>query len=83
MIISLIAAMAENRVIGRANTIPWKLPADLKRFKDITMGHPLIMGRKTFESIGRPLPGRKTIVISRNSGYRRPQPAGCSSGVCG
>jgi dihydrofolate reductase len=74
MIISLIAAMSENRVIGRDNSIPWHLPADLQRFKQITMGHPLIMGRKTFESIGRPLPGRKTIVISRNSGY---QAGGC------
>jgi dihydrofolate reductase len=70
MIISLIAAMAENRVIGRDNSIPWSLPADLKRFKEITMGHPLIMGRKTYESIGRPLPGRKTIIISRKQDYR-------------
>jgi len=70
MIISLIAAMAENRVIGRDNSIPWNLPADLKRFKEITMGHPLIMGRKTYENIGRPLPGRKTIIISRKQDYR-------------
>lgn len=70
MIISLIAAMTENRVIGRDNSIPWNQPADLKRFKEITMGHPLIMGRKTYESIGRPLPGRKTIIISRKQDYR-------------
>jgi dihydrofolate reductase len=70
MTISLIAAMAENRVIGRGNTIPWDLPGDMKRFKAITMGHPVIMGRKTFESIGRPLPGRKTIIITGKRDYR-------------
>ncbi len=74
MIISLIAAMAENRVIGRDNTIPWHLPEDLKRFREITMGHPVIMGRKTFESIGKPLPGRKNIIITRIPDYR---PQGC------
>jgi dihydrofolate reductase len=58
--------MAENRVIGRDNTLPWHLPDDLKRFKALTMGHALIMGRRTFESIGRPLPGRRSIVVSRN-----------------
>lgn len=66
-----IAAMAENRVIGKANTIPWHLPDDFKWFKAKTMGHILIMGRKTFESIGRPLPGRETIILSR-SGYSVP-----------
>lgn len=70
MIISLIAAMDENRVIGRGNRMPWRLPVDLKRFRRITMGHPLIMGRKTHESIGRPLPGRKNVVITRQEGYR-------------
>jgi dihydrofolate reductase len=70
MTISLIAAMAENRVIGRDNTIPWDLPGDMKRFKAITMGHPVIMGRKTFESIGRPLPGRITIIITGKRDYR-------------
>lgn len=65
MIISIIAAMAENRVIGRDGKLPWHLPDDLARFKAITMGHPVVMGRKTFESIGRPLPGRTTIVLSR------------------
>ena len=62
----IIVAMAENRTIGINNRLPWKIPADLKRFKSITMGHPIIMGRKTYESLGKPLPGRKNIVISRN-----------------
>ena len=75
MKIILIAAMAKNRVIGRGNAIPWHIPGEQQRFKALTMGHTLIMGRKTFESIGRPLPGRKSITITRNSGYRA---AGCS-----
>ncbi len=62
---SIIVAMAANRVIGRDDQIPWRCSADLKRFKSLTMGHDLIMGRRTFESIGRPLPGRRTIVVSR------------------
>ena len=66
MIITLIAAMAENRVIGRNGAIPWHLADDLARFRAITMGHPLIMGRKTFDAIGRPLPGRLNIVLTRN-----------------
>ncbi|MDP2756976.1 MAG: dihydrofolate reductase, partial [Desulfurivibrionaceae bacterium] len=74
MKIILIAAMAKNRVIGRGNTIPWHIPGEQQRFKTLTMGHALIMGRKTFESIGRPLPGRKTVIISRNREY---QAAGC------
>jgi dihydrofolate reductase len=74
MRISLIVAMAANRVIGRAGQLPWHLPGDLARFKRITMGYPLIMGRKTFESIGRALPGRRTIVLSRQADYRA---AGC------
>ncbi len=65
MIISLVVAAAENNVIGRTGDIPWKLPTDLRHFKDVTMNKPIIMGRKTFESIGRPLPGRKNIVVSR------------------
>jgi dihydrofolate reductase len=65
--------MARNRVIGVNNTLPWHLSADLKRFKALTMGHHIIMGRKTFESIGRVLPGRTSIVITRNESYR---PAG-------
>lgn len=74
MIISIIAAMAENRVIGKDGRLPWHLPADLAHFRDVTMGHPLVMGRKTFEGIGRPLPGRTTIVVSRQLDYH---PAGC------
>jgi len=70
MKISIIAAMAENRVIGRKGTIPWNIPADRRRFRELTMGHPLIMGRKTFESIGRPLPGRANIVLSRQRDFR-------------
>lgn len=66
MIKSIIVAQSQNRVIGINNSLPWHLPADLKRFKDITMGHHMIMGRKTFESIGKPLPGRTSIVITRN-----------------
>ena len=58
--------MARNRVIGKSGALPWRLPADLKRFRALTMGHPIIMGRKTFDSIGRALPGRRNIVISRN-----------------
>lgn len=69
MRISLIAAMASNRVIGRDNRLPWHLSADLKRFKRLTMGHTLVMGRKTFESIGRPLPGRSTVVVTRQRDY--------------
>lgn len=70
MVISLIAAMAENRVIGRNNTIPWDIPADRKRFRALTLGHPVIMGRKTFESLAGPLPGRKNIIITRQMDYR-------------
>ncbi len=62
-------AMARNRVIGRDNTLPWRLPADLARFKRLTMGHSLVMGRKTYESIGRPLPGRTMLVVTRQRGY--------------
>tara|TARA_R110001606_G_scaffold73735_5_gene170252 strand:+ start:10598 stop:11077 length:480 start_codon:yes stop_codon:yes gene_type:complete len=65
----MIAAMAKNRVIGQDNDMPWHLPADLQHFKAVTMNKPVIMGRKTFESIGRPLPGRRNIVISRNTDY--------------
>jgi dihydrofolate reductase len=69
MTISAIVAMAANRCIGRDNTLPWRLPADLKRFKQLTMGHTLVMGRKTYESIGRPLPGRTTVVVTRQRDY--------------
>ena len=64
--ISLIVAMAKNRVIGINNTLPWRIPEDLKHFKTLTMGHHMIMGRKTFDSIGKPLPGRTTVVVTRN-----------------
>lgn len=64
--LSLIVAMAKNRVIGIDNTLPWRIPADLQHFKKLTMGHHMIMGRKTYESIGKPLPGRTTVVVSRN-----------------
>jgi dihydrofolate reductase len=67
--LSLIAAVASNGVIGRENKIPWRLPSDLKRFKALTLGHPAVMGRKTFQSIGHPLPGRDNIVVSRQ-GFR-------------
>ena len=65
MKISLIVAKSRNNVIGNNNQLPWHLPADLKHFKTITMGKPIIMGRKTFDSIGKPLPGRRNIIISR------------------
>jgi dihydrofolate reductase len=64
--ISMIVARSRNHVIGRDNQMPWKISADLQFFKRVTMGHPVIMGRKTWESIGRPLPGRRNIVVSRN-----------------
>lgn len=66
MIISIIVAKARNNAIGKDNKLLWHIPEDLKRFKALTMSHPIIMGRKTFESIGRPLPGRHNIVISRD-----------------
>jgi dihydrofolate reductase len=69
MRVSLIVAMAENGVIGRDGDLPWRISEDLKRFKEITMGKPIVMGRKTWESIGRPLPGRPHIVISRDPAY--------------
>lgn len=73
MILSIIVAFDERRLIGRDNGLPWHLPADLKHFKSITMGHHMIMGRKTFESIGKPLPGRQSVVITRKNDF---QPAG-------
>ena len=68
--ISMIVARSRNHVIGRDNQMPWKISADLQFFKRVTMGHPVIMGRKTWESIGRPLPGRHNIVVSRNADYQ-------------
>ncbi len=70
MRISIIAAVATNGVIGRGGKLPWHLSTDLKRFKRLTMGHTIIMGRKTWESIGRPLPGRTTVVVTHQSEYR-------------
>lgn len=67
--LSLVVACSRNGVIGKENGLPWRLPNDLRRFRAITYGHPVIMGRKTFESIGRPLPGRENIVISRNPSF--------------
>ena len=74
MLISIIVAMGTNRVIGKNGQIPWHQPSDLQRFKRLTLGHPLIMGRRTFASIGRLLPGRQTIILSRNPNY---EVAGC------
>jgi len=68
-VISIIAAMALNRVIGRDNNLPWRLPADLAHFKQITSGHTVILGRRNYESIGRPLPNRQNIVVTRQAGY--------------
>jgi len=70
-LVSLVVAMDEQGTIGRDNALPWRLPEDLKRFKAITMGKPILMGRKTFESIGKPLPGRLNLVLTRSQDWRR------------
>ena len=70
--IVLIAAVASNGAIGKDNALPWRLKADLAHFKAATLGHPIVMGRKTWESLGRPLPGRTNIVISRDRNYAAP-----------
>lgn len=71
MMISLVAAAGDgNNAIGKGGGIPWHLPADFKRFKELTLGHPVVMGRKTFESIGKPLPGRTNIIITSDADYR-------------
>lgn len=70
--ISIIAALSENRVIGVSNTLPWRLPADLRRVRALTTGHHIIMGRKNYESIGKPLPHRTNIVVTRNPAYAAP-----------
>ncbi len=67
-----IVAMADNGVIGRGNGLPWHLPDDLKRFKALTMGHALLMGRRTYDSIGRALPGRRNLVLTRNPDWQAP-----------
>jgi len=72
MRISIIAAMAANRAIGLENRLPWHLPEDLKRFKALTMHHHIVMGRKTYDSIGKPLPGRDTVIVTRNVDYAVP-----------
>jgi len=74
LIISILVAMDEKRGIGNAGALPWRLSSDLKRFRELTMGHHIIVGRKTFESIGKPLPGRHTIVLTRDPSFR---PEGC------
>lgn len=68
--LSLIAAMARNRVIGLHNRLPWRLPADMRRFRELTTGHAIVMGRKTFDSLPRPLPNRTNIVVTRDRDYR-------------
>jgi dihydrofolate reductase len=70
--VSLVVAMARNRVIGRDNALPWRLPEDLKHFKAVTLGKPILMGRKTYESIGKPLPGRTNLVMTRDAGWQSP-----------
>ena len=70
MIISLVAAASDNNVIGNNGQLPWKMPSDMKFFKDLTMGHVVIMGRKTYESMGKPLQGRKNIVVTRNKSFK-------------
>jgi len=70
-IVTLIVAVADNGVMGRDNALPWHLPDDLKRFKRLTMGKPIVMGRRTFDSIGKPLPGRQNIVVTRDTNYQR------------
>lgn len=74
MLVALVVAMGRNRVIGRDNALPWHLPADLRHFRAVTLGKPVVMGRRTHESIGRPLPERTNIVLSRDESY---QAAGC------
>lgn len=69
MRIALVAALARNGVIGRDNQLPWRLPADLQHFKQLTMGKPIVMGRRTWASLGRPLPGRRNIVVTRDSAF--------------
>lgn len=72
MIVSLVAAMAENRVIGHDGNLPWRLPRDMRRFQRLTTGHAVIMGRKTYDSVGQPLPNRRNLVVTRNPDYRPP-----------
>ena len=71
MKITIVAAIASNNVIGQKNSLPWDIPEDLKRFKQLTSGHTILMGRKTFDSIGRPLPNRKNIVMTKDTNYQK------------
>jgi dihydrofolate reductase len=68
--IKIIVAVSRNRIIGDSNKLIWSLPSDLKRFKEITTGHPIVMGRKTYQSIGRPLPNRRNIIITRDEDFK-------------
>jgi dihydrofolate reductase len=77
--ISMIAAIGKNRALGLNNQLLWDIPEDIKHFRETTKGHPVIMGRKTFESIGRPLPNRTNIIISRNTGYQQEGCITCTS----
>src|SRR5690349_9133856 len=70
--IAIVVARADNGVIGRNNQLPWHLPADLRHFKQLTSGHPVVMGRRTYESIGRPLPNRRNIVVTRQADWQAP-----------
>lgn len=70
--LSLIWAMDRNRVIGKDNKLPWRLPAEMAYFREVTMGHTVVMGRRTFESIGKPLKGRRNVILTRNRSYRQP-----------
>ncbi len=72
MIVSFVVAVATNGVIGHEGGMPWDLPRDLQHFRDVTRGHPIVMGRKTFESIGRPLPDRINIIVTRNPDFKAP-----------
>ncbi len=72
-VLTLVAAVAENGVIGRGDALPWHISGDLKRFRAITWGKPILMGRRTFDSIGRPLPGRTSLVITRDTGFQPPE----------
>ena len=71
MKITIVAAIASNNVIGQKNSLPWDIPEDLKRFKQLTSGHTILMGRKTFDSIGRPLPNRTNIVMTKDTNYQK------------
>ncbi len=75
----LVAALAANGVIGKDGGLPWRLPEDMRHFKELTLGHPVIMGRKTWESLGKPLPGRENLVVSRTAAYEAPGASVCAS----